>query len=826
MIAMQPTVWLGALLLTCLPAIGAAEGLVLDFSDGPTLTLLDLSTTPRVPPAREREGATWTASAEDAQGRIHWQGNFPVPRIFDGASTLHFSVIVPSQGVGERVTIRDAHETVRWSGIVDAVRMQTAESHGRQAAREVDAAYLQTAKLAEKRSGVVKRGRPMTLPPPPAGVGVRNDRSLSPTAATTRAVESTAQNAGGPFFAIAGHADAAEVPIVRAYDASSNRFVVSTREDWITGRFDLPLESGDYRLEADENLSVTAYDGFFYRTPQVLPPLHVVQDTSLSDVPRDTAAGQFVLNLTLPCDAGYPTDAPQVWFDVSADSHDHARLQRPAWPTAALVVSANDMCTGRYVIRLSPGTYSISASPLGWPPGQRFDSVDVGSNGIVERAQTFARVDRTQVWQGRLIDDEGRPVDGTPIVLADGVQDAAGASTMTDASGHFASENSSATVVRLDESTPPATVVVHQVPFSSATDGGLLRFYGDGNRATRYNILFLAAGYAGVHETFTDANGNGEWDGYVLQDLNSNGVFDSASDQYAVHGSPSVYGLPEGASPAAYSEAFTDLNGDGVLSVDDAALFQDDARAFMRSLLGSDVWNGHADAFNAYALFEPSEQSGYSIVSTSGEPIVTRSTKYDATLDLSRHLLGVDREAAMHRALIALPELDLVVILVNEPIPGGRGNTTLAAPGSMVIGASDAFDPFQDATPAHEMAHFVAGLCDEYDEFAGVSPEHGQAIAGCPNASFSAARADIPWASLLPANATIPTRDLGPALGVYEGAVYYTGGAYRPSYASTMRNLSPSFNAPSRLALERAIALRTRSALPFHSTHAQPPFAH
>ncbi|MBK6728889.1 MAG: hypothetical protein IPG63_17020 [Xanthomonadales bacterium] len=73
--------------------------------------------------------------------------------------------------------------------------------------------------------------------------------------------------------------------------------------------------------------------------------------------------------------------------------------------------------------------------------------------------------------------------------------------------------------------------------------------------------------------------------------------------------------------------------------------------------------------------------------------------------------------------------------------------------------------------------------------------------------------AQIPWRDHLPEpDAPVPTVHRDGVLGVYEGASYYSNGAYRPSRDSTMRFNRPFFNLPSRLAINAAIQAHTTAA--------------
>lgn len=113
--------------------------------------------------------------------------------------------------------------------------------------------------------------------------------------------------------------------------------------------------------------------------------------------------------------------------------------------------------------------------------------------------------------------------------------------------------------------------------------------------------------------------------------------------------------------------------------------------------------------------------------------------------------------------------------------------------------------------PSHEMGHYVGSLCDEDSEHVGVHPSHGQSTIWRPNASYQHSATQVPWANWLSAGLIAPTRSVDGSLGIYEGADYYSGGAYRPSYNSMMRDLAPLFNEPSLAALQTALQARTGS---------------
>ncbi|HVJ63146.1 MAG TPA: M64 family metallopeptidase, partial [Tahibacter sp.] len=425
---------------------------------------------------------------------------------------------------------------------------------------------------------------------------------------------------------------------------------------------------------------------------------------------------------------------------------------------------------------------------------------------------------------------DGTPAAGVTAILYDETQrgmmqfqsDAAGRLALPQVPGWgaelFLPDAAPGTSVRrsylFGDTPPPATVTLAQVASGTTQDGTVQRVFGNGERDSRYNILFVAEGYTDERETFEDRNGNGVWDGVLWVDVNGNDVYDANTDWYTTYGNAAV---PSGNTvPGADNEPFTDLNGDGALSLDDRALFLENSHVFLRSLLGSDYWSEHRDMFNAYALFAPSPQAGYDLIDEDQTTILLeRDTLYGAGVELDRSTIELDRNAAIQQALHALPEVDVVVVLVNQPVSAGRANVTFggSGPGVMVY-----YGGVQETSPngivqSHEMGHFVGALCDEYDEFPGQHPQSGTAGPGCANSSYRHEREHLPWGDLVAADASLPTLDIDGSTTAVIGSSYYNDGAYRPTFNSTMRYNSPFFNEPSRRALAANTCVRTQGDL-------------
>ncbi len=621
-------------------------------------------------------------------------------------------------------------------------------------------------------------------------------------------------------FAVSGMANVDGLPYestrVRAFDSASGALILSTIAEWNTGRFQLPLVEGTYVFEAERNAEYLYEDSTFYRSPWRSNPIHISGDTELPPLTDAQSVGHLSLIAQVPCH-GTGSYRPDFSARVVVTAADGTRIEHVV---NADTTTGTEPCTSRYMATLSPGVYDVEFSPIGWPARTLHD-VSIAANTTAVRTESFGADSRTLVWTGTLRTASGQVVAGAAVNLFDEALDNR-ISTWTDSQGGFeipfaptwiaqietggfqVGTDSVRKIIHFSDAPPSSNPTLDETPTISELQNGLIRLFGDGQIENRFNLVFVAEGYVENHETFTDSNGNGAWDGIVWYDLDGDGVL-SAGDIYQVYGTASY---PEGGTvPTANNEPFTDNNDDGFPNLDDHALFIENVHAFLKSLFGSDFWDRHRNAFNAYALFEPSEQAGYSVISPEGARIFTRNTRYGAALDLNRDILRINIQAMITRVLAAMPDADVAVAMVNQPIFGGRAN---AGPNFLIYNGGPATVSNDSAAPAHEMGHVVAGLCDEYSEFVEINPYRDQTNLSCANASYSANPAQIPWANWLTRGDKIPSSNLDGSIGVYEGASYYVGGAYRPSFRSMMNELSPLFNAPSRSALETAVHARTR----------------
>lgn len=808
----------------------AASGLILGFSAGNEVSLISATSAERVPSPRSSPGPYWSLAAFDSAGRQRWGRALAAPREFHGNpdSAVHFSAIVPQVAIGDRLSMTDEQGLVRWTRVVDAALLAEAEDRRRELHASLNAAYDATAKLQHNipKIGLVAfpdQDQPATIN--------RSIPALAPRNGQARASSKLAQ--GGTLFHVGGSVAVNNID-VRVLDAETDQLVVSEPADWTTSRFGFDLPGGRYVFEVDDN-GLSGGIPFFYRKPYRTAPIQISADVELPLIPVNEEAGKFVLRAGIPCSlfpgpmfARGPAYSPSVTI-ISEHGTRILRFGDQVQIVSPESTAGAGSCPFQYVLQLSPGVYSIEIGIPGWE-SLHFDAVQIVDGGTATADHLFTMAERSLVWVGQVVDRFGSPVNNLRVRMIDEINaydDSTVVDFLWDGTGHFeipylrgwtfefeptwvTSDQSLARKrQRLDGQTPPAEVVLDDIAVGNSLDSGLLRVAGDGTRENHFNILFLADGYTDVHETFTDSNGNGVWDGIVWYDMDGDGAYDNAHDRAWIYGSDGYQNFPE-PDPSVNNEPFDDINQDGLLNIDDPAQFERDARDFMRFFLGSDFWSDHQQAFNAFLFFEPSAEAGFDITTASGQLAVERNTRYGANLFQPRLLMDVNRQAAMERALSVLPEVDMVVILVNQAVfTFARGNVTSSQPGSMVWPSGLSPRVIVDLGPSHEMGHFVATLCDEYDEFPGVNPLHGSPSTGCPNTSYLNEPSQVPWSNWIAPGSVSPTRNLDGSVGIYEGAQYYRGGAYRPTWNSTMRFLSPLFNAPSRAALEEAVHERT-----------------
>lgn len=204
--------------------------------------------------------------------------------------------------------------------------------------------------------------------------------------------------------------------------------------------------------------------------------------------------------------------------------------------------------------------------------------------------------------------------------------------------------------------------------------------------------------------------------------------------------------------------------------------------------------------FKHHSIFEPSNESG----SDHSSPTVMRDTAFGSYYDCNgiTQLICFDVNAvnSVVNSVADATQRDLIILLVNDPQPGGSG-------GSIAAVSTEA-SSIQINT-VHELAHTFGGLADEYETpYPQLNPCNGGVFEPSePNVTSSlvslpANTQMIKWNDPSPgqrispwfnqySQSHLPTTNVTPNQpGLYEGAHHCYQNFFRPTYNSAMR--SPS----------------------------------
>jgi hypothetical protein len=461
-------------------------------------------------------------------------------------------------------------------------------------------------------------------------------------------------------------------------------------------------------------------------------------------------------------------------------------------------------------IRVLNGLYNIEIDYPGFP-AIRLENFEVDGDLALDLSTYFTG--EQAVWTGVLRDPEGRPLPEVGIVVYDAAHRLR-ARLQTDGTGSFeiplgpglhaeigggagfpVEGNLIKRLVELDLPlrSMQSDIILHRIEFenSALRPAELVKVFGKRALGDSFNIIFLSDGYTDVNETFTDQNGNGLWDGVLFVDVDGNNVWNRGEPVTAYGDAAFDWELDDGTDVTALNEPFADLNGDGFPNFNDREVFESNIRNFMRALLGSHVWSETPELFNAFGFFTPSAESGSGIIDADDRQLVVRDTVFSSNMTFPRRTLSIDYSKARSVAAEALPEHDLVVVLLNQPVPMGRANSFIVYNGGMKAGSP------LSRTPHHEMGHAFSFLADEYQEFPrsyeGLEP-------AAVNVTTFSRRSAIPWVGFLEDGATVPTPRKTDGMGLFTGGRYHQGGIFRPTENSTMRYNAPKFNAVSEKA--------------------------
>ncbi len=539
------------------------------------------------------------------------------------------------------------------------------------------------------------------------------------------------------------------------------------------GHYALTLEPGSYRLRAEQECPATGCT--LAVVPVEIDGLEV-SSALVRDITLPAAEGMLVLRLRLQGSGA--AEISQIPFRVEVRRHGtlvHAGHYRSS--------SWSDSTSGRHVVEgrlaLAPGSYALGIHVLGQEP-VLVDDLEVSTS-------TTRTIDLPPAlrWTGILHLADGTPVPGTSIRCQDDLTyqsawlatDDTGAFDIPitpDGITKFYAPERGRSILRVERHPIDARDRAEDLRLDELVTlpdsaGALTQIYGVASRTSRYNIVFIGDGYTTLHETFTDSNHNGTWDGILFGDTNQNGLLDRG-EPYARYGS-----APEpstGTDPTRRNEPFVDGNGDGYPNLDDQAVLYRNAVDTLRSLFGQDIWSAARDTFNAYLIRVTSRQAGNDVIDASGSMLLTRDTFFDARVTLERNLLEANYDLIDQVVHEFLPEVDIIVAMVNQPYRMGRANSFILTQGGPSAAPANAY------VIAHEMGHNLGLLRDEYTEFEDAYLDEEPRG---PNITTADSLEEIPWRDLIAPETRIPSVAWSSGVGLFEGAYYHTAGAYRPT---------------------------------------------
>ena len=206
------------------------------------------------------------------------------------------------------------------------------------------------------------------------------------------------------------------------------------------------------------------------------------------------------------------------------------------------------------------------------------------------------------------------------------------------------------------------------------------------------------------------------------------------------------------------------------------------------------------DRFNVYAVkvVSPNEKAGSGHVTALG-------TKFGDGTEVS-----CDADKCNEYALKAVSSTEnlLTVVMIHDSGYRGMSQMSQSKQSGIAFVSTEGYDPdWYGNTIRHEIGHAFGFLGDEHVSFDSAIPAAKKAeiidlydkYGWYSNIDFTSDPEQVHWSSFL-TNHTYRNE-----VGIYEGALLYGQGVFRPSEDSMMRNNAEYFNAPSRLAIFKRI---------------------
>ncbi|HEX7314812.1 MAG TPA: M64 family metallopeptidase [Pyrinomonadaceae bacterium] len=221
--------------------------------------------------------------------------------------------------------------------------------------------------------------------------------------------------------------------------------------------------------------------------------------------------------------------------------------------------------------------------------------------------------------------------------------------------------------------------------------------------------------------------------------------------------------------------------GDGYTAAE-MSKYRTDIQQFVQLMFEQEPLREYQRYFNVHRIDVVSAESG----ADHPELGTSRNTAFDSAYNcagIQRLICASNFKVSnVANASLAPAQLDLIILIVNDPVYGGSG-------GSIAIASTH--------TQAvelvlHESGHTFGLLADEYTSTP--PPCSNASEPSEANVTRATARAAIKWNAWIDPATTIPTSSTLPAVpGLYEGARYCTTGLYRPTFNSKMRTLGTPY---------------------------------
>ena len=211
-------------------------------------------------------------------------------------------------------------------------------------------------------------------------------------------------------------------------------------------------------------------------------------------------------------------------------------------------------------------------------------------------------------------------------------------------------------------------------------------------------------------------------------------------------------------------------------------------------------FNAFRDRFNVYAVKVVSKNekvgSGY---------VTALDTEFGNGTEVS---CNTDKCNGYALKAVSSTENLLTVVMIHDSGYRGMALMSQSMQSGIAFVSTEGYDPdWYGNTIRHEVGHAFGFLGDEYVSFDSAIPAAKKAeiidlydkYGWYPNVDFTSDPEQVHWSSFL-TNHTYRNE-----VGIYEGALLYGQGVFRPSEDSMMRNNVEYFNAPSRLAIFKRI---------------------